>query len=25
MKIILRQDFEKLGKLGDLVEVREGF
>ncbi|OLD78030.1 MAG: 50S ribosomal protein L9 [Ignavibacteria bacterium 13_1_40CM_2_61_4] len=25
MKIILRQDFEKLGKLGDLVEVKDGF
>jgi large subunit ribosomal protein L9 len=25
MKIILRQDFEKLGKLGDLVEVKDGY
>lgn len=25
MKIILRQDFEQLGKLGDLVEVKDGF
>ena len=25
MKIILRQDFEKLGKLGDIVEVKDGY
>src|SRR5438445_9976806 len=25
MKIILRQDYEKLGKLGDIVEVKDGF
>ena len=25
MKIILRQDFEKLGKIGDVVEVSEGY
>jgi large subunit ribosomal protein L9 len=25
MKIILRQDYQKLGKLGDLVEVKDGF
>lgn len=25
MKIILRQDFEKLGKVGDIVEVKDGY
>jgi len=25
MKIILRQDFEKLGKLGDIVDVKDGY
>ena len=25
MKIILRQDFEKLGKIGDVVEVSDGY
>lgn len=25
MKIILRQDFEKLGKIGDVVEVSKGY
>jgi large subunit ribosomal protein L9 len=25
MKIILRQDYDKLGKLGDIVEVKDGF
>jgi large subunit ribosomal protein L9 len=25
MKIILRQDFEKLGKIGDIVEVKDGY
>ena len=25
MKIILRQDFEKLGKVGDLIEVKRGY
>ena len=25
MKIILRQDFEKLGKLGDIVVVKDGY
>ncbi len=25
MKIILRQDFEKLGKTGDVVEVKDGY
>ncbi len=25
MKIILRQDFEKLGKFGDIVEVKPGY
>lgn len=25
MKIILRQDHEKLGKIGDVVEVKDGF
>jgi len=25
MKIILRQDFEKLGKTGDIVEVKDGY
>ena len=25
MKIILRQDHDKLGKLGDIVEVKEGY
>ncbi len=25
MKIILRQDHEKLGKLGDIVEVKDGY
>ncbi len=25
MKIILRQDHEKLGKIGDIVEVKEGY
>jgi large subunit ribosomal protein L9 len=25
MKIILRQDYQKLGKIGDLVEVKDGF
>lgn len=25
MKVILRQDYEKLGKIGDIVEVKDGF
>lgn len=25
MKIILRKDFEKLGKIGDVVEVKDGY
>ena len=25
MKIILRQDYEKLGKVGDLIEVKRGY
>lgn len=25
MKIILRKDFEKLGKIGDIVEVKDGY
>lgn len=25
MKIILRQDYQKLGKIGDVVEVKDGF
>lgn len=25
MKIILRQDFEQLGKIGDVVEVKDGY
>lgn len=25
MKVILRQDFEQLGRLGDVVEVKEGY
>ncbi len=25
MKVILRQDFEKLGKIGDIVEVKPGY
>jgi len=25
MKVILRQDFENLGKFGDIVEVKEGY
>jgi large subunit ribosomal protein L9 len=25
MKIILRQDYQKLGKIGDVVDVRDGF
>jgi large subunit ribosomal protein L9 len=25
MKVILRQDFEQLGKLGDVVEVKDGY
>jgi len=25
MKVILRKDFEQLGKIGDLVEVKEGY
>lgn len=25
MKIILRKDFEKLGKVGDIVEVKDGY
>ena len=25
MKIILRQDFNKLGKIGDIVEVKDGY
>ena len=25
MKIILRKDHEKLGKLGDIVEVKDGY
>ena len=25
MQIILRQDFEKLGKVGDIVEVKDGY
>ncbi len=25
MKVILRQDFENLGKFGDIVEVRDGY
>jgi len=25
MKVILRQDFETLGKIGDLVEVKDGY
>ncbi len=25
MKIILRQDFEKLGKIGDIVDVKDGY
>lgn len=25
MKVILRQDYEKLGKLGDIVDVKDGF
>jgi large subunit ribosomal protein L9 len=25
MKIVLRQDYDKLGKLGDVVEVKNGF
>jgi large subunit ribosomal protein L9 len=25
MKIILRQDYEKLGKIGDVVEVKDGY
>lgn len=25
MKVILRQDYEKLGKLGELVDVKDGF
>ena len=25
MKIILRQDFETLGKIGDLVDVKDGY
>jgi len=25
MKVILRQDFQKLGKIGDLVDVKDGY
>ncbi len=25
MKIILRKDFEKLGKIGDIIEVKDGY
>lgn len=25
MKVILRQDFEQLGKMGDLIDVKEGY
>ncbi|MCZ6703028.1 MAG: bL9 family ribosomal protein, partial [Ignavibacteria bacterium] len=25
MKVILRRDFESLGNIGDIVEVKEGF
>ena len=25
MKVILRRDFESLGHIGDIVEVKEGF
>lgn len=25
MKVILRKDFEQLGKIGDLIEVKEGY
>lgn len=25
MKVILRRDFEKLGKIGDIVEVKDGY
>ena len=25
MKVILRQDFEKLGKIGDLVDIKDGY
>jgi large subunit ribosomal protein L9 len=25
MKVILRQDFEQLGKIGDIVEVKQGY